>query len=231
MSRVLFKQIKILIFTVAITLINFPVLASVCDRKEPTFKPPHRSEKTGNRSDAVTRTFCPQTKQVFRILVPPNSFGLTVSEFTIFWLYIPYDSGRLELRIQERNTKNIVHEAYYKLENSLGLIGIEPGEKPFILEVGREYIWSFDLFCNPENSSDSLSVNGIIIRQPINDELKRRIDSAPPLEKLNIYANYGIWFDLLTELIKLRIQDPTDSCLERIWDKILRENLIDPNNI
>jgi len=231
MIPIFFKPIKLIIFTGIITLINSPAIASVCKEKIPTFKPPHRSTTIGNRSDAATRTFCPQEKQVFTALVPPNSFGLTVSEFPIFWLYVPYTSGIIELIIQDRNTKNRLYTTKYKLENNRGLIGLRSGKDRFILESGREYIWSFDLLCNPEISSDRLSISGIIIRQPINSQLKRKIELSSPSERLNIYANYGIWFEMLSELIKLGSENPSDPCFKSIWDKLLNENLIDPNLI
>lgn len=49
-------------------------------------------------------------------------------------------------------------------------------------------------------------------------------------ERLQLYAEYGIWYDLVSELGQKLLEDPNNAELQEMWDELLEkadlENLL-----
>lgn len=80
---------------------------------------------------------------------------------------------------------------------------------------------------NAEKSGDSstpASLTGIIERVKVSSELTRDLKAAKtPIERIDVFAKYGIWLNTLTELAQLRIKEPQNPNLKKIWIELLSQ--------
>ncbi|WP_254721630.1 DUF928 domain-containing protein [Kovacikia minuta] len=65
-------------------------------------------------------------------------------------------------------------------------------------------------------------MEGTIHRVVQDRAIAAQIESASPQQKVELYAQNGIWFDALTTLANLRLANPQDPALTSDWDSLLR---------
>lgn len=99
------------------------------------------------------------------------------------------------------------------------------------LNVDRQYRWYFDIDCSVSASSDYSatpdSLTGIIERINLSDNVAQELNATPnPLNQVATYAKHGIWYDALTELAQLRLQQPENPDFKQAWDKLLRDRYV-----
>jgi hypothetical protein len=75
----------------------------------------------------------------------------------------------------------------------------EPGLQP-----GKEYLWQVVIHCDPDNPSGDLvsEANIEVVGMPaaVQSKLNKAVNSV---EKVNIYAQAGLWYNALDEALKL----------------------------
>ena len=196
------------------------------------FEPPNDGAP-GGRSDSGSRPGCPQSTKPFTALVPATNLGKTISERPNFWLYIPYQSGAVELVLKDENTKNNVYKTRFQVTKGQGIVSFRLPETAPPLENGKKYRWQFYFFCNPASESDYLVVDGVVMRESMSSTLKSQLETATPQQRIDLYAANGYWYDTLTELAQQRLANPQDVKLVTQWAELLRhpfvrlENLVD----
>ncbi|MCT7952932.1 DUF928 domain-containing protein [Ancylothrix sp. C2] len=189
------------------------------------FEPPSDGAP-GRREDAGSRPFCAAPTGSFLALIPATNLGKTVSERPTFWLYVPYASGSVEFVLEDEISKKVVTKTTFDVKNGPGIISYQPPEKSPVLEVGKKYRWRFFFFCNPASQADVLSVNGVIIRESLNAELNNQLTEASAREKVSLYGDNGYWYEMLTEVIKLRQLEPNNAEIHSIWSNFLQHPLV-----
>jgi acyl carrier protein phosphodiesterase len=116
----------------------------------------------------------------------------------------------------------VVYEKTFKLDKS-GIVGVTipaTGNNKS-LEVGKRYVWSFSLVCDPEDRSGDLVVKGFVQRIEPQATLKSDLANADQMTKLNVYATNGIWYETLATLAQMRRQTPGDARLTAKWTQLL----------
>jgi len=233
------KTIKLFMLALSLVYIqSFPpsVLAESTIRFIPSQKIPTPDKKgtpdndtgTGSRS----QTNCPQKDIPLTPLVGGKEnleLTLTTSTHPTFWFYVPYTaeevvSGEFYLQDQEGNN---IFETKITLPTEPGIIGISlpPEIKP--LEINYQYRWYLVINCpeiEGENNSSPAWVEGLV--QKIPQEQITTFSTLPPLERIEIYAENGIWYDTLTELAKLKIAQPNSQELITIWSNLLNSSTV-----
>ena len=156
-----------------------------------------------------------------------NGLGVTVAEYPVFWFYIPQlpaNMGYAEFMVQDENKNNFLDQRVrIQLPGKPGIIGFRlPSTKP--LDIGKEYLWSFSIVCNPQRPSENPFVYGWVQRIPLTSSLTQQLEAAKDDRKrLEIYASNGIWHETLTLLAKLRCDNPNDLQLSNEWSKLLQD--------
>ncbi|MGD1918928.1 MAG: DUF928 domain-containing protein [Pleurocapsa sp.] len=145
-------------------------------------------------------------KTSFTALAPYGHIGKSFSTHPTFTWHIPdAETYPLQFRLYkyDRNSKNSRGEMIAKetLSSTPGIMSYTmPSDSP-ALESGQKYLWRAILVCNPNSPSQSLVIGtGINIVEPssvIATQLER---AATPVERANIYAEAGLWYDALTEV-------------------------------
>jgi hypothetical protein len=91
------------------------------------------------------------------------------------------------------------------LQSSPGIMKLSPSsDSEPGLQPGKEYLWQVVIHCDPDNPSGDLvsEANVEVVGMPatLQNELNRAVNS---IEKANIYARAGLWYNALDEALKL----------------------------
>jgi Domain of Unknown Function (DUF928) len=224
--KILYKQLSPIAFTAIFMFSssNASVLARMIDlHNSPLaleFIPPNDGAPD-DRGDAGSRTECPIFDVPFQVLIPQTNFSLTLSEYPTFLLYIPnpISSPQVAEFILEDETTKTREEIYrteFQVTKGEGIVSFRLPEDAPPLELGQKYRWRFKLFCQ-DNASKFSSDNGVILRTALATELPDAI-----AEKLDVYAQNGIWHELLVELVQLRCTNPQDEEITATWTTLLQ---------
>lgn len=173
----------------------------------------------------VTRTAnsCIKGKIDFTALVPENKSARTVSEYPVFFFYLPQtDAPQAEFVLQDENGKQI-YQTTLKINNSSGVTGVSiPANGNMSpLQVGKNYRWFVALICDPQDRSADVSEQGILRRVELSADIRSKLEKADVREKTFIYAQNGIWQDALSNLAAARLANPNDAKLTADWASLL----------
>ncbi|MEG4206696.1 DUF928 domain-containing protein [Microcoleus sp. Pol7_A1] len=166
---------------------------------------------------------CVKGKIKLTALVPPNKIGRTVSEYPLFFFYLPQtDAPLAEFVLQDENGKQI-YQTTLKINNSSGVIGVSipANQNVSPLEAGKNYRWSVALICETEDRSADVSETGIVRRVELSADIRSQLEKADPRQKTVIYAQNGIWQDALSTLAAARRANPNDAELAADWESLL----------
>lgn len=184
---------------------------------------PARREGTGSRGD------CPPVEKPLTALVPSNNFGSFVEPAPTLWFYVPYQYSEVaaaEFSLQDEQN-NDVYRSYFFLPQTPGIVSLNLAiAQP--LELNQKYQWYVKIYCNKQNLSTPVFIQGWIQRIAITPELEKQLQAATsPRQRIAIYAQNGIWYSALTELAKLYLNSPN---FNQDWASLLQdvglENLI-----
>ncbi|MGQ4648720.1 DUF928 domain-containing protein [Lyngbya aestuarii] len=197
------------------------------------FKPPKLqldSWGTGQRQGSASRgqyklltALVPVVKDTSDEGQRESVFGLTAAERPIFWFYVPEPltpTRSFEFVLEDKQGNQVYKTSFMRSGDFSGVIGIElpPTVEP--LEVGKMYHWEFKLYLN---RNLPIAVDGVVQRVALQSAVASKLEQATALQKPDIYAENGIWYDALTSLAELRCQNPEDSQLLAKWTKLLQD--------
>jgi Domain of Unknown Function (DUF928) len=190
-----------------------PVQAQINIKLPSTLKVPGRRVPGGSRGENCVAKRYPLTA-----LVPKSNIALTTVANPTLYFYIPQNQApELELVIQDENDEDVYKQSYKPNGNS-GVVGISLPSNT--LTKGQKYRWNFSIVCNTQDRSLDKLVQGAIQRVD-NSSLMSKLEKASPQERLNLFAEAGIWQDALDTLAKLRYSRPQDTALKADWQTLL----------
>jgi len=162
--------------------------------------PPEQSTTTGGR-----RGGCHGGDLSLTALASWNHVGQTISRHPTFAWFVPPDSGSRQMIFMiykvDREFKKIIQ---IKSQSSPGIMKLSPfTQNELGLEVGKKYLWQVVIICDKESSSSHLLSVGsieVVERPDVQLKLEKAVNS---LEKVNIYAQEGLWYNALGEALNL----------------------------
>ncbi|MEZ2280260.1 MAG: DUF928 domain-containing protein [Microcoleus sp.] len=190
----------------------------------PRFVQPTDDAVSGD-APRVTRAAvsCVKGKIDLTALVPENKIARTVSEYPVFFFYLPQtDAPQAEFVLQDENGKQI-YQTTLKINNSSGVTGVSiPTNRNMSpLQVGKKYRWFVALICDAQDRSADISETGIVRRVELSADIRSKLEKADVREKTFIYAQNGIWQDALSTLAAARLANPKDAKLTADWASLL----------
>jgi Domain of Unknown Function (DUF928) len=194
----------------------------------PRFSPPTEDILSPPRSPTITRKATPCEKGKIKLtpLVPENQIGRTVSEYPVFFFYLPKtDAKQAEFVLEDDKGKQI-YQTTLNINNSSGVIGISipTNQKISPLQIDKDYTWSIALICDDKDRSADVFEKGIVRRVEVNADIRSQLQKAEPRLKAVIYARTGIWQDALSTLVAARRANPNNADLADDW-KILFDSV------
>ncbi|KST69393.1 DUF928 domain-containing protein [Mastigocoleus testarum] len=153
-----------------------------------------------------------------------NVWGLTTSDRAVFHFYVPYsnkNSFHTEFLLRNEESRKIVYLSEIPLPSKPGIISVSLPETVKPLEMNKNYRWYFNIYCKPQRPFPSLTVEGVVRRVKLSEELTKKINAAEPHKQIEIYAAEGIWFNALDILAELRKKEPENKELIENWKSLL----------
>jgi hypothetical protein len=180
---------------------------------------PGRRVAGGSRSIEPKESQCVQNQNQHVVaLVPKSNVVLTTEKNPVLFFYVPQTTApQLELVVQDKSQK--FTKQTYTPSSKGGVIGIPLNKTS--LEVGQEYRWFFSIVCNPKERSKDQEVEGVVQRVKIDPQLSAKLNSATPNERVNIYAQAGLWQNSVADLARLLSTHPNDANLKSDWQQLL----------
>lgn len=212
------------------------------------FTPPNKGKSPGNGTKKSRRT-APRSLGNLKAIIPqiatdpilqrPIYKGYTAQERPVFWLnYRKSDESiennqeqskrpseiYIEIRDSESNgLKYFYQDTISKIDYSQDNIKLKLPQDAAPLIAGTEYQWTVYAIGN-ENVILG-EANGLIERADLSAETIQIISDASLEEKAEIYAQRGIWHDLLDTLDLLQEKFPQESRFQYAWDNLIKEHL------
>ncbi|MDY6784087.1 MAG: DUF928 domain-containing protein [Cyanobacteriota bacterium] len=184
-------------------------------------QPPNRGTPSNDDGTPATRGNCPKTDLSLRSIVPnteAESPGFTLSEYPIFWFYVPYESDDISqgiLRIEDREG-NLHAQVSFILPQTPGFVSVPLQwiEKP--LEKNKQYYWIFMLDCeSPEFAEPDRDWQQGWIERVDRPDLEMQLQTATVEQRLDLYWENQIWYDAPTNLVEIHQLSST-------WRKLLQ---------
>ncbi|MEA5621210.1 DUF928 domain-containing protein [Cronbergia sp. UHCC 0137] len=217
----------------AISLTLYSPIASVQAQSYPTknpwqisqtFKPPiGRNDPNPVTTGGATRgSSCLKENTKIIPLVPVNKLGLSVNSHPTFHVYLPSSSVKTaEFVIRNDADPEIFYQTTVTLPNQAGIVSLSlPTDLP-PLKLDTTYHWFFTVVCDSQDSSKNPFIEGWVQRIKPDSSLSATIAKADLRKQTTIYAEAGIWYDALTNLVQLRRTEPNNLKLKMNWQQLL----------
>lgn len=195
---------------------------------QPPPPPPNRGEPTGRGQGGAGRgcepiALVPSTKLNNGDLL----WGLTVAERPQFWFSLPRDmttKDAVEFVLKNNLGKEVYKTRLQDFNTPKGIVSFAIPQQTPPLQIGKTYNWSFSIYCDFKIVEDRPgNVRGKIQRVPISTTLKNKLANAKtPIEKANVYAQNGIWFDALT-ILAVNMRSKKEKDITSTWTQLLEQ--------
>lgn len=157
-------------------------------------------------------------------LMMTNVWGLTAKSHPTLLFYVPYSSASAQTGefVMQDEEDNDIYRATINLPQTPSVVSMSLANMSAPLEIGKMYHWYFKVRCSVQNMSGPIFVEGWMQRVTLAPKISDRLAAATPLQKIDIYAENGIWYDTVADLAQMRVQNPGNEELEADWQKLLQ---------
>ncbi|ERT07696.1 hypothetical protein M595_2401 [Lyngbya aestuarii BL J] len=202
------------------------------------FQPPDRGAP-GNRSDAGSRGGdCSQLKKPMTALIPTTNWGETIAAHPTFWLYLPSQAAAIEFILKDEAGQKELYKVDFPVTQGPGIVSFRLPDTAPPLQEGKAYRWMFNFTCASESNGNSTnvdvqnpSVSGIVARITPSAQLTQQLEKASLSDKIVLYAQNGLWYEMLTQLAELRRTQPDNRDVTAQWISLLEHEAVRLNNI
>ncbi|MEH1834385.1 MAG: DUF928 domain-containing protein [Nostoc sp.] len=160
------------------------------------------------KSDGGTTRGCSGGDIPLTVLASGNYVGRTTSQHPTFAWFVPRDSASKPMKftiyesVPSGKPKEVRNKSWQSSPEIMKLSPFSENEPG--LQAGKEYFLQVVIQCDPDNPSgdlvDEASIEVIGMPTAVQSKLNKAVNSV---EKANIYAEAGLWYDALDEALKL----------------------------
>jgi hypothetical protein len=144
-------------------------------------------------------------------------WGKTTEAQPTLWFYVPHSAAELKTAkfvLLDADQQPVASPILLSLKETPGIVAVH---LPIPLTLNQSYNWFFSIVCSTEKPSRNPSVRGWIERVEPSPELLSALQSSDPAIAYRTYAEQGIWYDMVTNLIQQRQAHPTDPTIQTDW--------------
>ena len=201
-------------------------------RTEPTpqFQPPNTGTVSGSGTQKPSQSGSRTFDSDLIALVPASGEGITYSPRPTFWLYYAkavnsQDPLMVRLTIKDKATNGVTYSFrdIFPLETSPGFFRISLPVSVSPLKIGTQYNWEFIIF-SPEDYQLFGKAEGMILRESSSSELSHQLTQASPREKVILYGENGVWYELVDQLACLVSNHPDNLNILNGWKSLLNDD-------
>ncbi|MEO1400198.1 MAG: DUF928 domain-containing protein [Cyanobacteria bacterium J06635_1] len=192
------------------------------------FEPPADEPAPRNSAGGASRgDLCPQTLATADqprpvALLPQSAYGKTLEAHPTLLFYMPESNADGAIFTLKDEEKNLLYFSEISLGGSESVVSLTLPDDAPVLEVGQRYQWFVVFRCEGQLYPDSYYIDGWIQRTTEAD-LQREIVSSNALSKATALGLSGIWYDSLSTLAALRLEQPQSSELLDHWHELLED--------
>ncbi|NJM45905.1 MAG: DUF928 domain-containing protein [Alkalinema sp. RU_4_3] len=184
----------------------------------------------GTNGSGASRPSCPSGPKPMVVLASTSSnWGETIDAHPTFWFYQPYQGVAVQLDLRDENTQSVVFSSTYKVKGDAGIAKLTLPETAPTLEVDKLYRWQVSFVCDA-NSQQAYIAKGVIVRRKLSASLNCKLQRAKPEERASIFAQQGLWYNVLNEMATLRRLKPKDPDVQANWRILLTDPEIQLDN-
>jgi Domain of Unknown Function (DUF928) len=173
-----------------------------------------------------------ESKSDIVALIPANNgdfVGVAITDRPTFWFYISPTFSELNLKSMKFTLKNQQNEELWSTKLSTNSSKIDSGLMPITyngdqLKVDGIYFWELSY-----QQTDLQQGKERVFEQKLRGNLQKEtfansLVSQKTSDRINTYARNGIWYDLITELITKKQQNPGDQQLAKAFRELIFES-------
>ncbi|MGB3535974.1 MAG: DUF928 domain-containing protein [Microcoleaceae cyanobacterium] len=203
------------------------------------FEPPRRGipgrrEAGGTRGSTCAVPASTSDSGRMTALIPASTLGRTASDQLTFFYYVPFvlKDTPVEFELTDENDNTLYQQSFTLTNAKPGIVKLDFSEKNNLPELGvdKNYRWYLTIQCNADDPSANPVLYGWVRRVKLTTAQKIKLAQAPLQERLQLYAEKGLWYETLAVLAQLRSSNPSDSSLQTDWSDLLNavglENLV-----
>lgn len=151
----------------------------------------------------------------------------TVSERPTFLVYVPFAlteemPGELELQRPDEAGRMSYRRVARIVGTPAKAIVRIPLPTNQSLKENERVQWRFTVKCGSDPSENPSTV-AIVVYQPQDGAFAKKLPAPKKLEDLNPYIQAGAWYDALSLLAELRVQNPRDAKISAKWKELLKQ--------
>lgn len=195
-----------------------------------SFKPPNGGAPKTTTGAATRDKNClgdtSQANNQTLPILPQSNYGLTASSRPELLIYKPKSSAqKIFLSLESEDTEQS-YQTFLPLPSETGLVSINyPNEAPDLM-ANKKYKWTMTFICGKSLRPDSPAISGWIQYNPKSQVLANKLKSASAVDRVAIYGENGIWYDMINELNRLQKQSPNNQALSQALDKLLKDHVV-----
>lgn len=149
---------------------------------------------------------------------------LTVSAHPTILVQVPYlPEATVYFGLQNEDGTEVLYTTEFELINEqAGIVGLQVPSTAPPLEAGQTYMWQLALVssCGEGIGEIQLITNGWLERTLHADSLTS-IEQVPLRDRPALYAEAGVWQEMVSSLAELRLQNPNDGELNETWASLM----------
>ncbi len=194
--------------------------------------PANQGAPAGRVGGGASRGDCP-SYAALTALVPVTDgavWNLTTSAHPTLWFYLPGElpsGASVEFVLQDQADNYVYREAIPASVVQEGLAKFSVPESAPPLAMETSYTWTMAVYCNSEQPSESVFVNGTIHRVALDATVQVQLAQAEPMDQVRLYADSGIWHDALNQLARHYQANPTNADVRYLWSSLLQQANLD----
>ncbi|MEA5575681.1 DUF928 domain-containing protein [Anabaena sp. UHCC 0451] len=161
------------------------------------------------------------TTQKLTLLSPSNYIGLTKSDRPTVLIQLPPTTAKnLELSLFDQQIQGI-YQTVIAVNSASGIMALQMPKTAPALLANKPYYWTVALVCNPSDRTEDLVAGAWIKYVEPSTDLKQQLIKATVVQRINLYAENGFWYEAIKKLVELQQAEPNSPALAQVWQNLL----------
>jgi Domain of Unknown Function (DUF928) len=167
-------------------------------RAQVVYRPPPNRDRQSQKTETHGSRGCQDDAAKISLLIPDDHVATTGTSHLTFLLYVSERPSRpiLWSVVEPEVVRPIVEQSVTVTQSGIVPVTIPPSSLG--LEIGKTYVLTVGMLCNPQRPSASAYTRVLLKRVAITPAVERRLSqAASEREKAEVYAQSGIWYDAI----------------------------------
>ncbi|MCU0537192.1 MAG: DUF928 domain-containing protein [Hydrococcus sp. Prado102] len=188
------------------------------------YRPPPNRDRQSQRTETHGSRGCQDNAAKILLLIPNDHVATTGASHPTFLLYVSKRPSRpiLWSVVEPEVVRPIVEQSVTVKQSGIVPVTIPPSSSG--LEIGKTYVLTVGMLCNPKRPSASAYTRVLLKRVAITPAVERRLSQvASERERAEVYAQAGIWYDAIASSYTAMQQENSEAQGERDFRLLLEQ--------